>query len=89
MTFRPDLYVLARFLERLAEPRPWTRASLQLAVRLNYTLFARYLDFLAGKGWVRIEATETPATIVLTHAGHEAWSALRTWLATWLSGSKL
>lgn len=82
---RPDLYVLARFLDALARPgSAWTRAKLQPAVRLNYDLFRRYLAFLVERGWVM--ETQGPNQLFLTPLGHTARTQLVDWLARWLDG---
>jgi len=53
---RPDLYVVARFLDRLLHDEgTHTRSSLQMAVRLNYDLFRSYLAFLEDEGFVEVE----------------------------------
>lgn len=50
--FQPNLYVVARFLDRLAEGKAWTRASLQSACGVNYDIFRRYLDLLTARGFL-------------------------------------
>lgn len=80
--FRPDLYVVARFLDRLDDAGAvWTRSSLQSGVRLNYDQFRRYLDFLERRGWVAIaKATGRSPRIVLTASGRDAWTRLLAWM---------
>lgn len=78
---RPDLYVLARFLDRLAEPgATWTRSSLQPAVRLNYDLYRRYLAFLEEKAWIAWREGERSPEVMLTAEGREARRRLVAWL---------
>ncbi|MDO9537861.1 MAG: winged helix-turn-helix domain-containing protein [Thermoplasmata archaeon] len=72
---KPDLYVVARFLEALwikggGEMR---RQELQMAVRVNYNLFVKYLGFLKNRGLVN----ETEDGIVkITAKGADAYSTL-------------
>jgi predicted transcriptional regulator len=73
-----NLYVVGRFLDRLAEPgRSWTKASLQAACGVNYDIFRRYLELLEGKGYLAV----TKTTIRLTREG----SAIRAQLQGLLS----
>lgn len=89
---RPDLYVVARFLDRLREKdKPWSRSRLQHAVRLNYDLFRSYLMLLEEKGFVEEvpedgaegRNTESPrkrTEIRLTAEGHAAHDRLVAWI---------
>lgn len=61
--FQANLYVVGRFLDRLAEPgRAWTKASLQPACGVNYDIFRRYLELLEGKGYVTVSKTAVKLT---------------------------
>lgn len=72
---------MARFLDRLAEPdRAFTRAQLQLAVRLNWDLFRRYLAHLEARGLVAVEKMEARDVVRLTQAGRDARRRLLEWL---------
>lgn len=78
---RPDLYVVARFLDRLAQPGAgYTRSRLQAAVRLNYDLFRSYLRWLEEKGFVRTVKDYERELIVATPAGLEAHERLVQWI---------
>lgn len=78
---RPNLYVIARFLDRLADPgTTWTRSSLQPAVRLNYDIYRRYLAFLEEKGWIEWKETARSPEIRLTEEGRAARGDLLSWL---------
>lgn len=79
--WKPDLYVVARFLDRLAEPdRAFTRAQLQLAVRLNWDLFRRYLSYLEMRGLVAVEKAGDRDLVRLTSAGRETRRRLLEWV---------
>jgi predicted transcriptional regulator len=79
---RPDLYVVARFLDRLRfDEEPHTRSSLQMAVRLNYDLFRSYLAFLEAEGFVRVVPQQTGSDEVhLTEDGQEAHRRIVAWI---------
>lgn len=52
---RPDIYVIARFLEKLwSAGRPMKKTRLQMAVGLNYGTFKRYLNWLLERDLVVI-----------------------------------
>ncbi|HYS71493.1 MAG TPA: hypothetical protein VEM95_03630, partial [Thermoplasmata archaeon] len=52
---RPDLYVVARLLERLwREDAPMVKTRLQVAANVNYDVFSRYLGWMAGRGLVSL-----------------------------------
>ncbi|HUR62450.1 MAG TPA: winged helix-turn-helix domain-containing protein [Candidatus Thermoplasmatota archaeon] len=73
---RPDLYVLARFLDSLwRDQRPRRRTDLQLAVRLNYTVYKRYLEWMERKGLVVVGEA-----ISITPKGVETYKTLVTWI---------
>ena len=92
---RPDLYVVARFLDRLCrpegEPQPeLSKAKLQLAVRLNYDLFRRYLAFLLERGFVEVVANGSGVELVrLTTEGRSAHARLVAWIRSVLGESAL
>ena len=79
---RPDLYVVARFLDRLGEAGDGVpRTKLQGAVRLNYDLYRAYLALLVGKGWATVtDDADGVARVRLTRAGREARERLVTWI---------
>lgn len=79
---RPDLYVVARFLDVLRQaPEGYPRTRLQSAVRLNYDLYRRYLALLARRGFLRVEAGPDGAERVrLTPEGVAAHDRLVGWI---------
>lgn len=84
--FRPNLYVVARFLDALARPEgPPTRSHLQAAVGVNYDVFRRYLGFLEAKGYARAEGDH----VRLSAAGRRVRAELLGWIAAFLEGSPL
>lgn len=79
---RPDLYVVARFLDRLAaSPDAFTHARLQAAVRLNYDLYRGYLALLAARGYVRVDTEKDGVErVAATPEGRAAHARLVAWI---------
>ena len=79
---KPDLYVVARFLERLHDAEaPPRKTDLQLQVRVNYTIFQRYLAWLEARGFVRVAPGADGAERVhLTPKGRDAYRTLVAWI---------
>jgi predicted transcriptional regulator len=72
---RPDLHVVARFLDALAAG-PRSRSALQRAVGLNYDIFRRYLGLLVERGQVEVVDEE----VRLTPMGIRLRAELLEWL---------
>lgn len=79
---RPDLYVVARILDRLWQsPEPMLRTHLQLAANVNYDIFARYLDWMRERGLVDLEdSPDGHVRVRLTPAGQEAYRKVVQWI---------
>ncbi len=79
---RPDLYVVARLLERLwREDGPILKTHLQVAARVNYDVFSRYLEWLRERGLVvLVSAEDGHERIRLTPKGQEAYRKLVQWI---------
>jgi predicted transcriptional regulator len=79
---KPDLYVVARILERLwRENAPILKTRLQVAARVNYDVFTRYIDWMSEKGLVRYEdCSGWHEAIRLTTKGEEAYRKLVQWM---------
>ncbi|MEM0095868.1 MAG: winged helix-turn-helix domain-containing protein [Candidatus Bathyarchaeia archaeon] len=79
---KPDLYVVARFLDVLF----WNRAGmkktpLQMAVRLNYQTFLDYLEWLREHGLVKLVVDDDGTErIMLSAKGIEAYEMLVKWI---------
>lgn len=83
---RPDLYVVARFLDKLAaSPEGHPRTKLQQAVRLNYDLYRSYLALLAQTGFVEVGEDR----VKLTDKGRAAHAALLGWIRDALGDVRL
>ncbi len=79
---RPDLYVVARLLERLwREDSSMVKTRLQVAANVNYDVFSRYLEWMVGRGLVSLEnSADGHERVVLTRKGHEAYRKLVQWI---------
>lgn len=80
--WRPDLYVVARYLEALYRTeRTYSRRQLQNAVRLNHDLHAKYLAFLVERGLAALVVDGKGAeTVRITPAGREACHRFVGWV---------
>lgn len=68
--------MVARFLERLwRDERPHRKTDLQLAVRLNYNVFKKYLDWMEVKGLITVDET-----VAITPKGLETYRTLVAWI---------
>jgi len=79
---KPDLYVVARFLEKLCTPnKEYKKTELQMAVGLNYNVYTKYLKWLEEKGLIVIK-NEGPrhVTVKITKKGLDAYNTLAMWI---------
>jgi len=79
---RPDLYVVARILERLwREEKPMVKTRLQVAIHVNYDVFTKYLDWMLSKGLVAIQnSPEEHERVIITEKGMESYKKLVQWI---------
>jgi len=79
---RPDLYVVARLLERLwRENGPMVKTRLQVAANVNYDVFSKYLSWMLAKGLVSMENSPPGhERVALTPKGFEAYRKLVQWI---------
>lgn len=70
---RPDIYVVARILERLwREGSPMLKTRLQVASDMNYDVFRKYLAWMHGRGLVMLmESEDGHERVALTRRGSE------------------
>lgn len=81
---RPNLYVVARFLDALHDG-PKSRSELQAAAGVNYDIFRRYLAFLDERGYA---AARPDGAIALTPAGGRVREELRAWIERFMTPAK-
>lgn len=79
---KPDLYVVSRFLEKLWESgREYKQTELQMAVGLNFNVYAKYLKWLKEKGMIVVkENDDKKKTIAITEKGVTAYKTLALWI---------
>ena len=79
---RPDLYVVARILEKLWRTNgPILRTRLQVASKVNYDVFIRYLDWLQEKGLATVKVMpDGHEGVELTEKGKESYKRLVRWI---------
>jgi predicted transcriptional regulator len=75
---RPDLYVVARLLEKLwREGEPMLKTRLQVAANVNYDIFRRYLSWMSERDLVEVSNCEDGHERVgITTNGTEAYRKL-------------
>ncbi|OLD11784.1 MAG: hypothetical protein AUI93_04045 [Crenarchaeota archaeon 13_1_40CM_3_52_10] len=87
---RPDLYVLARFLDKLYHDGPrMKKTNLQLRVGLNYPRFIEYLDWLVSHGFVEKIVEEGTELYSLSTQGLDAYRHLVVWIRETMKGMRI
>ncbi len=79
---RPDLFLVARFLERLwREPGPILKTHLQMGGNVNYDVFLRYLAWFRARGLVTLDDNpDGHERVSITEKGKRAYRRLVEWL---------
>ena len=78
---KPDLYVVARFLEKLITTGGSRRKTeLQMAVGLNFNVYTKYLDWLENKGLIHTVEEERSKRVFLTPKGMDTYKTLVKWI---------
>ncbi len=78
---RPDLYVVARILERLwRESEPMLRTRLQVAVGTNFDVLTKYLDWMCERGLVAFVVNDGHQKVLLTDEGKDSYRRLVCWI---------
>jgi predicted transcriptional regulator len=79
---KPDLYIVARMLEKIYRADgPMLRTRLQVASKVNYNVFIRYLDWMQEKELVTLRALpDGHEGIELTEKGKESYKRLVNWI---------
>lgn len=86
---RPDVYVVARILERLSLRGPrHPRTKLQHAVRLNTQVFTRYMNWLVARGYVTRHIESEKETFAVTREGLNVLQSLGTWIEATLGDER-
>lgn len=79
---RPDLYIVARLLERLwREEEPMLKTRLQVASNVNYDVFRKYVSWMTDRSLVVMEnSADGHEKVRLTPKGEEAYKKLVQWI---------
>jgi len=89
---KPDLYVVARFLDILYEEgSPMKRTNIQMRLGVNYPRFTEYLEWLLLKGFVAggRDPGEGAELYRLTEKGNDAYHRVVDWIRETMEGIKL
>ena len=87
---RPDLYVLARFLDTLyANGHPMKKTNLQMRVGLNYPRFIEYLEWLVSNGFVLQLDEDSTELYSLSPRGLDANHRLVAWIRETMKGMRI
>ena len=81
---RLDIIVLARILDTLYSEGRMKKTHLQMASRLNYPAFIRYLKWLVEKKLVRIVEDRDGEYVELTQKGRESYDRIVLWLKEYI-----
>jgi len=76
--FRPDLYVVARMIEKLLQSKDGRlkRTQLQMKSGLNWNVFTRYLDLLVEKKVLAVGEDQEGVYVTATVEGRKAYRDL-------------
>ena len=87
---RPDLYVLARFLDILYDNKHLKKTNLQMRLGLNYPRFVEYLQWMISHGLVHQLTDEEGIEIYqLTQQGYDAHRRLVSWIRDTMKGMRI
>jgi predicted transcriptional regulator len=88
---KPDLYVVARFLDIMYRNGPaLKKTNIQMLLGLNYGRFIEYLDWLLKRQLVAEKTDmEEGERIVLTPKGIDAYKTVVEWIKEMLDGVKI
>jgi predicted transcriptional regulator len=88
---KPDLYVVARFLDIMYRNGPaLKKTNIQMLLGLNYGRFIEYLDWLLKRQLVAETTDEKEGErIALTPKGIDAYNTVVEWIKEMLDGVKI
>ena len=88
---KPDLYVVARFLDIMYKNGPaLKKTNIQMLLGINYGRFTEYLDWLLKRQLVAEKIDEEEGErIVLTPKGIDAYNTVVEWIKEMLDGVKI
>lgn len=87
---RPDLYVLARFLDILYENgQPMKKTNLQMRTGLNYTRFSEYFDWMMSHGFMQKSDGDEGGLYSLSPQGIDSYHRLVAWIRETMKGMRI
>jgi predicted transcriptional regulator len=87
---RPDLYVLARFLDILYESgQPMKKTNLQMRTGLNYSRFSEYFEWMTSHGFVQKKEEDGTELYSLSPQGLDAYHRLVAWIRETMKGMRI
>ena len=87
---RPDLYVLARFLNILYENgQPMKKTNLQMRTGLNYVRFTEYFEWMISHGFVQRKDEDGMEMYSLSPQGLDAYHRLVAWIRETMKGMRI
>ncbi len=88
---KPDLYVVARFVETLHQNGSMKKTNLQMSTRLNYGAFQGYLSWFIEHGLVELShsGNDEAERVSLTPKGLECYERLVAWIRETMEDLKL
>jgi len=87
---RPDLYVLARFLDILYENgQPMKKTNLQMRTGLNYARFTEYFEWMISHGFVQRRDGDEGEFYSLSPQGIDAYHRLVAWIRETMKGMRI
>jgi len=87
---RPDLYVLARFLDILYENgHPMKKTNLQMRTGLNYVRFSEYFDWMISHGFLQKKVEDDVDLYSLSPQGLDAYHRLVAWIRETMKGMRI
>jgi len=87
---KPDLYVVARFVEALYRKGPMKKTNLQMSTSLNYGTFSKYLQwFIEHELAEMLDSENYGERVHLTSKGVECHRKLVSWIRETMENLKL
>ena len=87
---RPDLYVLARFLDILHESgQPMKKTNIQMRTGLNYARFSDYFDWMISHGFLQKKEEDGAELYSLSPLGLDAYHRLVAWIRETMKGMRI
>ena len=85
--WKPDLYVLSRFLEVLwMRHKNYKKTNLQMAVTLNYDVYMKYFHWLEEKRLITTYIEDEHQYVKITAKGADVYNTIVVWIKETIGG---